>query len=343
MRTSPLALRHRDCKFQCHQTPPAPSIVGLKSFNAYNSTALIDPGSQDFVFPGVQCGSSCGTHNRFDSAKSTTFSPLPGDQVELPYSTGGTPVPLDLSHVVGANATSVTDTVCLGGLCAPGTQVYVANTYSPELNDQPMDGIFGVAYSQDSEDPHPSWWKSIVDSGQVPSAEISFFAVPGQPHGSELTLGGRDPSKFHGPVTVLDLDEVASRGYGAYIIDLPAIYIDGKRVTNKTAPGKPPLPYGSINLDYGSSVVVAPSREAARDLYAQISPKIYEIDPLGAWGASCDVLDRVKKDIVFTFGSTGKWQRNMTLAKEDFNVGPYPGQKGICQAVINHFGNFSTL
>lgn len=236
----------------------------------------------------MQCGSSCGTHNRFDSAKSTSFSPLPGVRSELGYGTGGTPVPLDFSHVVGANATAYTDTVCLGGLCQPDTPINVADTYSPELNDQPMDGIFGVAYAQGGEDPKPSWWKSVVDSGKVPSAEISFYVVPGKPHSSELTLGGRDPTKYHGPVTTLDLDEVSSTGYGAYIIDLPAIYIDGKRVTNSTAPGRPPLPYGSINLDYGSSVVAAPSLEAARELYSRISPKIQVIDPLGAWGAPCE-------------------------------------------------------
>jgi hypothetical protein len=217
----------------------------------------------------------------------------------------------------------------------------MADTYSPELNDQPMDGIFGVAYVQDPVTPAPTWWGSILNSGQVASAEISFYAVPHQPHFSELTLGGRDPTKFHGPVTALDMDKASSQSYGAYIIDLPAVYIDGKRVTNKTAPGKPPLPAGSANLDYGTSAIVAPSYEAARDLYAQISPKIYELDPLGAWGAPCDILGSLGKDIVFTLGSTGKLQRNMTLAKEDFNVGPYPGLNGICQAAVTHPGHFS--
>jgi cathepsin D len=280
--------------------------------------------------PGINCTASCGTHNRFDDSKSSTFSPLPGLEYDAKFGTGGTPVPL--SPPQGAHIKQVTDKICLAGLCVPQQKFFAADTYGEAINNQPMDGIFGLSIVNGNS----YWWETIVNSGQVPSPEFSFFMLPGIKYGSELTLGGRDPTKFKGPVTDIDLNRNISLGYHAWIMDLPAVYIDGKRVTNKTAPGTPPLPYGLANMDSATASIVAPDYETARDLYAQISPEIYQIDPVGAWGAKCDVVNRVAKAVTFTFGETGKQQINLTMPASAFNAGPYPGQErnNICQSII---------
>lgn len=280
------------------------------------------------MIPGVNCGATCGTHNRYNSSKSSTFSPLPGTQFDQGFGTGGTPVPLTAGQ--GAHVTQVTDKVCLGGLCVPQQQIQVADTYVEALNDQPLDGLFGMSIVNGSY----SWWENVVNSGQVPSPEFSFYMIPGQKYGGELTLGGRDPSKFKGPVVDVDLNKATSLNYHFWAMDLPAVYVEGKRVTNKTAPGNPPIPYGIANMDSATSSIVAPDYDTAAAVYAAISPKIYQIDPAGAWGAPCRIVDQVARDVTFTFGTEGKQQVNLTMSKSAFNAGPYPGQPGICQTII---------
>ncbi|CAG8809488.1 5670_t:CDS:1, partial [Racocetra fulgida] len=55
-----------------------------------NFTVCPDTGSSDLWVPGIQCNSSqCGTHNRFDPSKSSTFVQLTSS-FSISYGTGTT-------------------------------------------------------------------------------------------------------------------------------------------------------------------------------------------------------------------------------------------------------------
>jgi hypothetical protein len=295
-----------------------------------NSTVLFDTGSDQILIPGANC-TTCGSHPLYNSSQSSTFRNTPGDEFDALFGTGGTTVPFTTPQ--GAHIREVTDRVCLEGLCAPDQDIFVADTYADALVMQPMDGILGLSIETPG---NFSFYWYLVHSGQLPAPEYSWYMEPGQRRGSQLTLGGTDRSKYRGEITYLDLNVEISQAISSWVMDLPAIYIDGKVVVNTTAPGNPPLPFAEMLLDGGTSFMGAPNYETARDLYAQISPLITQIDPAGAWGAPCDIIDGLAKDVTFLFGTPGQTQLNMTVPKEFFNAGPYPGLPGICQAIYNN-------
>jgi len=81
---------------------------------------------------------------------------------------------------------------------------------------------------------------------------------------------------------------------------------------------------------------VVPDVATATDLYSQISSEIVQLDGIGSWGAKCEIVDKVAADFTFTLGQ-GEQLFNATVPKEFFNLGPFPGMPGICQAVFEHF------
>src|SRR5690242_19852822 len=116
-------------------------------------------------------------------------------------------------------------------------------------------------------------------------------------------------------------------------MDMSSIFINAQPAINAST-GQPFKPAFSV-LDTGTAFIQAPDHDSARDIYAQISPQIQLIDPAGAWGAPCAVLDAVAADLTFTFGPPGGHQSNFTVPKGFFNLGPYPGLNDTCQALFN--------
>lgn len=188
-----------------------------------------------------------------------------------------------------------------------------------------MDGILGLPV----ESAGGFYW-SLVQSGALPKPEFSWYMEPHSTHGSELTLGGVDGGKYRNGITYVPVLD-----FGAWLVEVAAVYVDSKTILNKTAPGNPPLQTGVARVDTGTAFMQTPDAETAASIYAQISPEIYQIDTIGSWGAACTVIDRVKKDVTFLVGPAGGTQLNMTVPMDFFNAGPYPGKPGICQAVFN--------
>lgn len=95
-------------------------------------------------------------------------------------------------------------------------------------------------------------------------------------------------------------------------------------------------------LDSGTSSIMAPSYAVAEALYAQISPAIYQIDPVGTWGAPCAVMDALAPDITFTIGQEGEDNTllNVTMPGRVFNLGPYNSSlPTTCQAAVNNWAD----
>ncbi|KAH8903387.1 acid protease [Coniochaeta sp. PMI_546] len=302
---------------------------------AQKFTVIFDTGADDLLLPSVDC-STCSTrqwpHSLFHSNKSSTFQNTPGDDYDIYFGTGGTSIPFGTNYE-GAHIREVTDKVCIDDLCSPSQFFLLGTQYDAALIEQPFDGILGMGI--ESATNHSFYWY-LVNSGQLPGPEFSFYIEPREVHGSEITLGGVDKGKYKGDIDYVPLSPI-STDYRvmSWVLELPALYVDGKRVVNTTDPGKgSPLPYAEAKLDTGTSFMGCPNNETARDIYAAISPLIYEIDPaLGIWGAACNIIDRVAKDVTFTFGTVGGKQLNMTVPKENFNAGPLPGNPSLCQAI----------
>jgi hypothetical protein len=311
---------------------------------------MYDTGSTGLVLPDRGC-TTCGNDNLFDPARSTSFSTLPdaGVYTLLDYSTAASSVPVVAGND-SANCTYVTDAITLHGLKSPEQTFALCNLYPSSFENVPVDGILGLGISpQASADNSttPSFW-SWYNSGLLPEPVFSFDLIPGSEMGAELTLGGIDHSKYTGEIAYINLDQNTTSESQLYIVDLTTLFVDDKEVlvtgnyssSNSSGSGcQAPAPSepGVAALDTGTAFLQAPDKQTVAEIYAQIAPEITEIDPNGAWGAPCAVLDAVAPELL-TFSinnGTGSYF-NLTLTRNFFNLGEYPGQPGICQAVFNH-------
>lgn len=121
-----------------------------------------------------------------------------------------------------------------------------------------------------------SWYWNLYESGQLDSGVFSFYTPPGDLDGGELTLGGIDETKYVG-----ELNYTAFQG-NSFTLAQSSILINGTAFTGVAAKGL-------AILDTGTAFMQAPSYAVAKNLYAQISSEITQIDPAGAWGAVSDI------------------------------------------------------
>lgn len=176
-----------------------------------------------------------------------------------------------------------------------------------------------------------SWFYNLVEQGQLDSAQYAFYLPAGDINGGEVTLGGYDASKFLGDLQWTDCDINGTNDFGAYVMDQFAMYANGVLLKN----GTEAFPRGYAILDTGTAFMMTPDYATAKAIYAQISPNITQIDPAGAWGAPCEELESVAPELTFTLGTAAK-AVNVTIPREYFNLGEYPGLEGVCQALFNN-------
>ncbi|ROW13945.1 hypothetical protein VPNG_04032 [Cytospora leucostoma] len=294
---------------------------------------LIDTGSQGLLLPSSNC-TSCHPLTLFDPSKSSTFSWSPDESGPILFSTGGDTIPF--SEPEGAHCTLVTDTASIQGLTATAYSFYLCDQEGAALTSMPgIDGILGLGI-QDSSGLGLLW--ALHDERLLTNPVFGVYTPPGRATGGELTIGGVDDAKFEGELTWLDLDPL-SLDHDSWAMDVQTIFISGRQllVTSNGSGAKVPYPQSLSVLDTGTSFLMAPDYETARDIYAQISPKIYQIDPVGTWGAPCSDMETIRPELTFLLGYDGSTQLNVTIPGSSFNLGPYPGLKGICQAVINNY------
>ncbi len=114
---------------------------------------------------------------------------------------------MPFSEPEGASCTAVTDAVSLAGLSVSQQTLWACDVYGDALAQQPMEGIIGLGPSDAGG--HFLW--NLYNSGQLLRPEYSIFEIPGASHGSEITLGGTNPSRFQGPITTVPLDKEQSQ------------------------------------------------------------------------------------------------------------------------------------
>lgn len=204
-----------------------------------------------------------------------------------------------------------------------------------------IDGIlgFGIQNVDDSSGSTQSLLWALQAEGLLAEPVFGLYTPPGRATGGELTVGGVDGAKYDGELVWLDLDPL-SVAHGSWAMDVQTVFISREQLMVASSNGsdvRQPYPQSLAVLDTGTSFMMAPDYETARDIYAQISPEIYQIDPVGTWGALCSDMDGITPELTFLFGNDGATQFNATIPRGSFNLGPYPGLDGVCQAVINNY------
>ncbi|KAK5655070.1 hypothetical protein OQA88_5969 [Cercophora sp. LCS_1] len=287
-------------------------------------TVLIDTGSADLLLMASNC-TNCGTsHSLFNSNTSTTFTTLPGDtSISASFGTQGDTVPTTDISTLHANI--ALDTVTLSNLTVQQLPLILVDQAPSSLLAQPIDGILGFSplnlthlTTSPTGDGTTFFW-SLFLSGAIPSP---IFSLTLDSSGGELTLGGTPTSASE--IQYVDVNVDILPLAKEWFIDTSSAFIGDKLVSS--APGL-------ALLDSGTAYILTPNNGTAAALYAAISPDIRQIDPAGAWGASCDVMDGIKDDVHFTIG-LGDQAKNLTLPRGSFNLGEYPGMQGICQGVF---------
>lgn len=295
-------------------------------------TAFFDTATPLFIIPSSNC-STCTNLTLFDAGKSSTFSPLPGTDEQPIFTSGVDSIPL--AQPEAPRCKSVHDTVSLsfGQLKVIEQNIALCDTYTDALEKSTISGIMGLGIGDPSLN-HSSWFSNLVEGGQVDSAVFSFYIPPGDLAGGQVTLGGVDESKVDGNIYWTSLSADATPDIFTYVLDQSAIYADGKMINGNSSNASEALTSYAL-LDTGTAFMQAPDYNTAKSLYAKISPFITQIDPAGAWGGPCSLIDTIAPDLTFTLGS-GSEAVNVTIPKKQFNLGEYPGKPGICQAVFNN-------
>lgn len=319
-------------------SPPSPPTLISPRTDTRPSKVIFDTGSFGLLIPSKICP-NCNKTDVFDPTKSTTFSHLPGLEINPLFGTAGDTVPIDVPE--GANCTAVTDTVRIGTAAAPAKEFLLCDSYGPGLAAQPPDGLFGLGSTATA-----SWdgihffdtiYQAMVSSGQLPSPVFGYHMIPGQKYGSQLTFGGVDKSRSKGPTRTIRVDRPLSELRRTWIMDVVSIAVKGGR----PAPS-PPINGSSMGVpgvglvDSATSYMIVPDLATAQDLYGRMSPLIVPIDNKGSWGAPCATLNSLVKDVSFRIGKAGQMDGviEITVPKEFMNLGPYAGLPGICQALF---------
>jgi len=155
---------------------------------------VFDTGSSNLWVPSKSCpitDLACQTHRKYDSAKSSTYTPN-GTKFAIQYGSGS------LSGFMSD------DTVTFGGIPVP-KQVFAEATSEPGISfvAAHFDGILGMAFANISVDLATPIWYTMVSEGLVEANLFSFWLnrTAGPVSGGELVLGGYDQAHFAGPIT----------------------------------------------------------------------------------------------------------------------------------------------
>lgn len=304
------------------------------------SNVIFDTGSADIVLPKKGC-KTCGDATLFDPAKSSTYSPKPGDEVQPSYGTAGATQPLAKPATADGHMNS--DTVTIGGVSLKNQPIFLADRYPTDIGEQPLgpniDGIFGLGppgvslLGQDiGKNLSTTFW-GLVESGQLPEPVFGLALSSGNGTTGQLTLGGVDKSRYKGQLEKVPFNATVSGGFGQWFMNTPTFYVNGDAVKDSDS-GKS-FPAGISIVDSGTAYIQAPDKQTAKDMYAAISPEIKMLDKLGTWGAPCKVMEKLRPKLTFTVGA-GDRLLNMTVPRDAFNVGEHPQHPGQCQGVILH-------
>lgn len=227
----------------------------------------------------------------------------------------------------------------------------LCHSYGEALSSQLADGILGIGFNNISawEDTgnftYLPFLPGLVSEGQLPNRIVGLALGSGekkhQERGPEASFGGADGARYRGRIKNVNVDETLATLSDTFVVEVQAAFIgsgDNKQLWSNSTIDNKPLGPGAALVDSGTAYMLTPDRQTAEDLYSNISKDIVPLDDGGSWGANCVTLNKVATDLTFTIGiETGSGEViDVTIPKSAFNLGEYPGKKGVCQAVFSH-------
>lgn len=215
--------------------------IGAETPQTFN--VIFDTGSADVWVPGPSCtrAKGCVHTTRYDQGGSDLET-----QTSIQYGSGAT------------EGENFVDDFIIAGLTAT-KQTLISVTTTSGFTQIDADGLAGMAFSTIAQDNGTAFFENLVAQGAVEADEFGFYlgrASGGTQKDSELTLGGRDATKFTGDFVTVP---VSSQTY--WQVDLDAVKVDGMTVANSK---------GQAAIDTGTTILLAPTAAAAA-VFAEIS------------------------------------------------------------------------
>jgi hypothetical protein len=211
---------------------------------------------------GPKCGTEqgCSGDTRYNQAGQDA-----GNTTTVTYGSG---------RVSGEN---YFDSVTVAGLTAKHQNI-ISLTEAQGFSGTGSDSLMGMAFPSIANSKQPPFFFTLINQHRVHPAEFSFYLgrqKSGTAPDSELTLGGRDPSRYTGPTVAVP---VTSQTYWQ-------VALDGARVGTTTSSSSRrgpllPLTSGQAAIDTGTTLIIAPTL-AATAIFAQIPGSV----PLPLGGA----------------------------------------------------------
>ncbi|GAA5961250.1 hypothetical protein JCM8115_001522 [Rhodotorula mucilaginosa] len=268
--------------------------------SAQSFSVNIDTGSADLWLPSASCNSAaCNAHTKYDPSRSTTSSLVSGKKLNIVYGDGSS-----TSGVV------YTDTVTFGGLTATSQAVGVATSLSSDFQDDPYDGLVGMAYGSISTMGVTPLFQTLVSQGRVAKSQFSTYLASS---GSELFLGGMNSAHFAAGST--HWYSVISQGYWTLAAKAA--------VNNKVVSS---LGTFSALVDTGTSVIVAPTA-AAKQFWAAV-PNSATYGSGGYWTYPC----ASPPTISFSFG--GAFAEQWAVSSSALNLGRVSSGSDRCVGAV---------
>ncbi|KAJ7496013.1 acid protease [Mycena galericulata] len=286
-------------------------------------SVVFDTGSSTLEFASTLCGTACSNQVQFNSKKSTTFVDG-GSTSSITFATG-----VGVDPVIGSNykltLRSGKDTVSVGGLSAPATELFLITNQTPKFNIDPFSGIQGMSAQAQG------FFASLVKKG-LPSL-FSLYLTPQAVGNAELTIGGIDTTKFTGNLTFASLP--ADTG-ATWSLNSPKLSVNGKTTSVLKATR-------NVIFDSGTSNVLFPTA-TANAIYALISPDIVpQTAEPGTYGIACDLIPTLPATIDIEFTAQNGTPFNLTIPSSELSVGPFAANPTVCQTLINAFDGLSLV
>lgn len=150
------------------------------------------------------------------------------------------------------------DDITIAGLTSSG-QGLISLTRAEGLDQPNMGGLVGMAFSEIAKSGFTTFFENLIAQNKVAVKEFAFYlgrVASNTSARSELTLGGRDRSKFTGRLTRVP---VTRRGFWQVALD--SVKVKGKSAGDVTR--------GQALIDTGSTLILAPVA-AAQAIHKQI-------------------------------------------------------------------------
>lgn len=260
-----------------------------------------DTGSSDTFVPGPKCGTAQGCDGTTKYDQSGTDE---GNTTTVTYGSG---------QVSGEN---YFDDVTIAGLTANHQNV-ISLTQAQGFSGTGSDSLMGMAFQSIANSKSSPYFFTLVNQGKCSPSEFAFYLgrqKSGTAGQSQMTLCGRDSSRFSGAVTKVP---VTSQTYWQ-------TKIDGATVGGLLGGVSLPTTAGQAAIDTGTTLVIAPT-VAALSIFAQIPGSVpiplgLGVPPITGFAYPCASNPKV------SLGFAGK---QFAINPLDFNFGTITDDLGI--------------